>query len=216
MRQLVLLSTLISCIKNDSYFQSNGILYKEEILLSCNDNGYKCELVGSTMSGTASRVKWKDRYYWLTAAHVCQNFMPNLLPLNTSIKIIVAGSNVEENPSILKVDTTKDLCLLSANEGPYKELSRRHPKPGDKISIIAYPSGVFDPDMLPVYDGRWNGEFKQENKCMFTVPVTGGSSGAAVTDNYGDVISVISSVSREFNHMSIGPCYDDLVSFMPI
>jgi len=216
MKSLLTLIVLSSCIKKESLIESSGFLHKKEILISCSNAMINCEVVGTDMSGTASRIYWGGSYYWLTAAHVCQNFMPDLLPIQTSITIRVAGSNIEENPLILKVDTHNDLCLLSANEGPARRIAKNPPNPGDKVFSIAYPSGIFDPQMLPIYDGRWNGEFKQEGKCMFTIPVSGGSSGAAVLDSMGDVVGVISSVSREFNHMSIGPCHDDLLNFLTI
>jgi len=193
--------------------ESNAMITKSEIILLCNKEG-DCEFMGGITSGTASRILWKENYYWLTAGHVCNSKFEDALVLESKIKVIVANSGISEETEIIKIDYKKDLCLLKAQPNKTKSIAKNSPNPGDPVSATAYPGGIFDPKILPIYDGRWSGKITEDNLCLVTIPVAGGSSGGAIVNNNGEVVGVISSVLEDFNHVTVTPCYEDLLDFL--
>ena len=213
MKIILFLLLLTSCMARANELDSNAIISKKEIFLRCKkDTG--CEFIGSSSTGTASRIFWNNKYYWLTAAHVCSSAPDNSLILNSDIIAIVAGSDKTEETTIVKIDHEKDLCILEAEPGAIKRIAKKEPKPGDEVKAIAYPGGIFDPSILPIYDGRWSGMISDYDKCLITIPVSGGSSGSAVLNKNDKIVGVISSVYVDFNHLTIATCYYDIISFL--
>jgi len=215
MRILTFLLSLVSCIPKENNLESNAIISKSEIFLTCSkDNG--CEYIGSNSTGSASRIIWDGRYYWLTAAHVCSSSFEkkDSFVLDRKIKAIVSGSNKIEEVEIVKIDYEKDLCLLNADKDKARKISKTEQRLGSYVYSVAYPGGIFDPNILPIYEGRWAGKIEVVDKCLVTIPVSEGSSGAPVLNIFGDVVGVISSVYVDFNHLTIVSCQDDILKFL--
>ena len=205
---------LISCYHDSLKQRSNSMILRKDIFISCETDS-KCGVFDKKISGTATRIKVDENYYWLTAGHVCYKKSDNLIILNTKIFAIVSGSNDIEIINIVKIDEKKDLCILDAKKDDAREISKEGPSPSDPVFAVAYPSGIFSKDMMPIYDGRWSGKLDDEGgRCLVTIPVSGGSSGASILNKKGEVVGVISSVSTDFNHITITPCYEDIIGFL--
>jgi S1-C subfamily serine protease len=215
MRIFTFLLSLVSCIPKENNLEANAIIAKSEIFLTCSkDNG--CEYIGSNSTGSASRIVWDGRYYWLTAAHVCSSSFEkkDSFVLDRKIKAIVSGSNKTEEVDIIKIDYEKDLCLLSANKDKARRISKIEQGLGSYVYAVAYPGGIFDSNILPIYEGRWAGRADVIGKCIVTIPVSEGSSGAAVLNIFGDVVGVVSSVYVDFNHLTVVSCQEDILEFL--
>lgn len=213
MNILFWLLTLMACYSKNSALESNAMLTKSEVILICSEEE-GCEIMGGRTSSTASRIFWNEKYYWLTAGHFCAARFEDSIVLESKIKVLVASSESLEDTNIIKIDYEKDLCLLEAKPDKVKSIAKKSPDPGDTVSAIAYPGGVFGPQLLPVYDGRWSGELAEGDRCLVTIPVAGGSSGAAVVNSRGEIVGVVSSVLKDFNHLTLVICHQDILNFL--
>lgn len=207
---------LIGCIPKINQLQKNGIVITKEILLVCNDKEEECAVALNSSIGSATRVYWNGKHYWLTAGHVCTGAaeVDGAISAERMIKVVEAGSGRETLPEKIMVNQSKDLCLLSAESGPHRKISESEPQLGSVVQAIAYPGGAFDPNIYPLYDGRWAGRMKSEDRCIVTMPVAGGSSGAAVLNDRGEVVGVVSSVMKSFNHFTLSTCLSDVKTFL--
>ena len=191
----------------------SSIMVGESGLFCDKTNPQDCQVVFAASKGTATRIRWNKNYYWLTAGHVCNRIVTNKPEtVNKVVFIDVGGTGKREMPSVMRYDEEKDLCILPADKGPYRQISFAMPQNGEEVSSIAYPGGVFFKDIKPVYEGRWAGV--AEGKCIVTVPVAPGSSGAAILDKTGKVVSVISAVMESFNHFTLTTCLADVRGFL--
>lgn len=208
---------LLSCltpIKNGE-LQTNSLVDVREIIMVCEDENIEtCKIGASFARGTATRIKYDNKFYWLTAGHVCNSVedVPNAYLVKRDVLLTIAGTGEKKEAKTVTYNLSKDLCVIEAEQGPARMLAIRNPNKKDYVYAIAYPSGVFDKEILPVYEGRWAG--KLENKCLTSVPVAGGSSGAAVLNSRNEVVGVVSSVMKDFNHFSLIVCLDDVKDFL--
>ena len=212
---MILLSFLLGCIHRFDPRMTAGHVAVKEIILACEDeDAQTCKIGGAAAAGTATRITWNDNYYWLTAAHVCSLSSG----LGTSLArqvVITSGGSGEQTPvERITYNVSSDLCLMPAKTGPAREIARKDPALGEPVSIIAYPGGAFSSNTLPIYDGRFTG--RSEGRCLSTIPVSGGSSGAGVLDEDGAVVGVVSAVMKSFNHYTITVCLSDLRDFLVI
>lgn len=210
-----LLFLLLSCLPKQHMIQSHSSISIAEIGIVCTSREQKdCKVFTSTNKGSATRIKWNNNYYWLTAAHVCnaKTSVQNSFLLSKIVIVDVGGTGERNTASKMIFDEEKDLCLLEANKGPARQIAKHIPSNGDKITAIAYPGGAYGKDMYPIYEGRWAG--KIENKCLSTIPVAGGSSGASIINKNEEVVAVISSVMQNFNHFTISTCLPEIKEFL--
>jgi len=209
---------LSSCFSNKNIIQAHSSLTLGELQIFCpSDNTSECETRINTNKGSATRIKWNDNYFWLTAAHVCEPQITEDSKYITKERLLIvsiAGSGKQETIQHYRLDTKWDICILVATPGPARKLAKKVPALGESVITIAFPGGVFDKEMYPIYDGRWIGYHKAEDKCLSTIPVTGGSSGAAILNNNGEIVSIITSVMKSFNHFTMATCLDDLTMFL--
>ena len=190
-----------------------------EMYLSCAENDKEeCDInVNSQVSkGSATRIKWNDHYYWLTAGHVCEikkeNIQINNMIINKVFVANVGHSGEIEELSKVVFANQYDLCLIKAKKGKIRKFANTTPNNGDNVHSFAYPGGAFGKDVYPLYKGTWNG--KIENKCLTTIPVVGGSSGSSVLNNKDEIVSVIVSTMQNFNHFTLSVCLDDIKDFI--
>lgn len=212
-----LLLLLVSCIPKVNELEKTGMVLVRELVIVCKSKEAESCMVGlNSVVGSATRIKWEDEYYWLTAGHVCSGTkdLPEVKRVEKAILVREAGTGETSPAEEILVNEEKDLCLLSAQPGPYRSLAYSEPELGSMVQTIAYPGGAFDPNILPLYDGRWAGKMSGEEKCIVTLPVAGGSSGASILDQRGNVVGVVSSVMKEFNHFTLATCLDDISEFL--
>lgn len=210
---MILLSMLLGCFHHYDARLTAGHIAVKEIILACeSDDASSCKVMGAAAAGTATRIIWDDQYYWLTAAHVCNLSSGMGVTAARAVTVTSGGDGTKSEISRLTYNTEKDLCIMPAKPGPAREIAKSDPDLGDPVSIIAYPGGEFSNNILPIYDGRFSGH--SGNRCLTTIPVAGGSSGAGVLDDRDQVVGVVSAVMRAFNHYTITVCLGDLRDFL--
>jgi len=216
---------------NSSVFKRNSFLKLEKTLnvLACSDEKQRCMPInqwGSTASGAVIKNRF-DGSYALTAAHVCddnkmkkfinsffsENYPELKIQFNLEFKAI-AHDGEEYAVKIVAQDDKNDICILWLNDC-YKEsiqLAPAAPVPGERAYNAAAPLGIFAPEMIPLQSGFFNGD--AGNKAFYSVPAVGGSSGSPIMNQRGELIGMIHSVYRSYNHLSLSPTYKDLSEFI--
>ena len=233
-----LLLSVVSCTNvrenghKDILYRDSFIKLEKTLVVSiCADGSCKkfTEL-GSTASGSVIRNQF-DGSYVLTAAHVCddtgiinyidgffQSQAPDLLESGKVKKdILFIGKTIEGsdyNVEIVAQDRPNDICILWVKDLYKKalEISPSPPDIGDKVYNMASPMGIYYPNMIPLQEGLYNGE--KHNYSLYSIPAIGGSSGSPIVNHKGQLVGMIHSVYRDFNHISISPRYDDLKEFI--
>ena len=146
-----------------------------------------------------------------TAAHVC-------LPEKEKSEIEYGISDIDGKSyegKFLTAIVEHDLCLLHI-EGLYKppvKVAAAPPKPGQRIYNIAAPAGIFNADMVPILEGRYNGE-DMKGRSIYSLPASGGSSGSMVLNRDYEVVGMIQALHTRFPTITIGPNFSVLKAFL--
>lgn len=170
-----------------------------------------CPLKIITSSGSGSVIRHHgDNTYILTAGHVCE--MPK-----SSISMAVAVDSTGESHEIesSKYSSDPDLCVMKSpgTWGAPLSISDRSPKYGDRVLAMSAPNGIFSKNMIPLFEGMYSGNLK-EGDGVYTLPAMAGASGSAVLNEDLEVISVIHSATKGFQHIAIGSSTQRLNKFV--
>lgn len=165
-----------------------------------------------TYVGTATRIKWKEKYYWITASHVCLPSSKNIYPGSKLEARIFEYSGPEHSIEVLYADLDFDICVASSEPGPSFEISDRNSEIGGRVSYMGYPTGFYEVEYVSRFDGYFSGYLEKD--CGWSLHATGGASGSLVFDESGRVVGMITKVLTDFNGVSLGPCRETLVDFL--
>lgn len=169
---------------------------------------------GVVLSSTQSHI------FILTANHFCEDAPAD--PSNdTSLvgerSILVYIGNTKRDAKIVMWDEKNDICLLEAlkfkkeNFIPLK-IANKMPDIGDKLYNFAAPNGIGSPNTRLMFDGYFAG--CEEDMCMYSIPATFGSSGSAVYNKKGELVSILVAAAIEFENVSMGPDIQKIKEFI--
>ena len=170
----------------------------------------------SGASGFIVRITSEGSYI-ITAAHFCEDNIPNIANIKMVSSLISRRLDGEEYTSrILEYQRDIDVCLVFA-EGLNTNVSAVNfshspPEPGDKIFNIAAPMNIVGPNMAPILEGRYSGELN--SKAFYTLPAAPGSSGSMIVNESGELIGMVHSVFRNFHVITLSTTYDNLMEFI--
>ena len=110
---------------------------------------------------------------------------------------------------VVSTDESYDLCLLTGlkrKDENYNEpvFADNMPKIGERVYNVAAPSSIAGPDVSLLFDGYFGG-CETFFHCSFTIPATFGSSGSAIYNENGEIVSVLVAVPEDFRHVGFGP-----------
>ena len=172
--------------------------------------------LGATASGV---IVGNDGYnsYALTAAHVCvdKEAKKFLKKYKHEMRFFVININrIAFGVEVVAVDKKNDLCLLYVRglNGPVVPLAEKQPVPGDRIYNIAAPIGIFDKNMIPIFDGFYNGDSK--NISIYSLPAKGGSSGSPILNHKGELIGMVSAVFIHYPQLIMSPKFEETMCFI--
>lgn len=172
-----------------------------------------CSLRVITSSGSGAVIRHHDRNtYVLTAGHVCET--PNS---NTSIIVAVDSSGNAHNVEKTRYSNDPDLCIVKSLGIWGIPLKFSNPsenlKYGDRVISMSAPNGIFSKNMVPVFSGMYSGNL-QNGDNVYTLPAMAGASGSAVLNDNLEIVSVVHSAARGFQHVAIGTNSQRLDQFM--
>lgn len=155
---------------------------------------------GVVLSSSSSHI------FVITANHFCENSIAENMMGETKIRIFIGDTSRLAN--IIIGSEKADLCLLSAlrfKDENFKttKLASRMPLIGDKLINIAAPDGMASPNTRLMFTGNFAG--CENLSCVFTIPATFGSSGSAVYNEEGELVSLLVAAAVNFENVSMGP-----------
>jgi len=221
---LLFISPLTSC--GGSYKHTvnkvvprNSFVYLKKVITIRRCDYGVCSSVDIKYSASGYIVKTvNDGSFAVTAGHVCREEQSILVkPKNILSKYFAYRLDGKEyRASVLSFDMDIDTCMIfikGLTEGAEAmNISEIAPKPGDKIYNIAAPLGIYKPDIVPILEGRYNGE--DEYVALYTLPAAPGSSGSMIVNEDGELIGMVHSVFINFPVMTLSTKYEDLKNFI--
>ena len=164
-----------------------------------------------------------DGAYLMTAAHVCDSSddLKNVRidplqgifhkPIVSLVSEKYEGSDILGAVHYLSLvyatsPSKDDICILysgSIREEPLVMASVM-PDNGEKVYNMAAPTGYSFKNMVPIFEGRYSG-INPEGWAIYTMPVTGGSSGSPVLNKSGEVVGMIVMRLTRFHHVALSP-----------
>lgn len=226
---IIALFAITSCSGSYKYTASKTIKYKSFLYLTktltikkCNEES--CEKPINTQSSASGYIIHLELNgaYMMTAAHVCEEDKETISMIHKSGKkmsakyFVYRADGKKYRAMVLAFDSKIDACMLyvqSLTTGADSvEVSDIAPTPGDKVFNVAAPYGIWKPGMVPLLEGRYNGE--DDFVAMYTLPAAPGSSGSMILNEDGELIGMLHSVFVAFPHISLSVRYIDLKNFI--
>ena len=186
-------------------------------------------------SGSGAIIgRTKQGSYVITAGHVCNKEGVDPDPIESILYPELQNTKKEDlkrvfyvydwdyfkyNAQILSIDVENDLCLMhifGLFERPLY-LSKRKPKAGDRVYSMSAPGGIFQRQMVPLFEGFYSGiynSYGHGRRGLYTFPVVGGMSGSAIINEKGALIGIISAGNARFHHIMLGVPYDSTIDFI--
>lgn len=209
---LFALLLLTSCLPlnpttNPSY---NSFLFVEESSVFVACVGDNCRLGTQQSSGSGYIVAtYPGRAIGVTAGHICSDEGTQVVAKDIKVSSL---NGLMHNTEILYSNMDIDICVLKiyGYKGPYLNMSPTPPELGDKVYSIAAPMGIFTKGMAPVFDGYYSGRHAVYNVDAYTIPTQGGSSGAPIFNEDGELVGMTIARFIGFESLTLSPKYEDI------
>jgi len=158
---------------------------------------------GNLVSGSGAYVKYKDRYYILTAAHVVSG---------SSVAMVSYGSE-KIIAEVFYCDDVSDIALLSL-EGMFTRTALNwkvaSPKIGGRVLYTGFPN-MYDNLTIEGYiSGTHSGRLILHSYAW------GGASGSVVLDRRGGIVGIVSAIDIGHGVSGHAQLVEDLVVVVPI
>lgn len=172
----------------------------------------------SGASGFIIRVTSKGSYI-ITAAHFCEDKTPTMKNVRIVSSLVSTRLDGKEYKSeILEYQRDIDVCLVFAEgltSGVHAvRLSNVAPVPGDKVFNLAAPFSIVAPNVVPIMEGRYNGQ--SDSNDFYTLPAGPGSSGSMIINEDNELIGMVHSVFVRFNVIALSTTFENLMNFINI
>ena len=170
---------------------------------SCQDQAEVMPIAsasGVVLSSSSSHI------FILTANHFCES--SDIEKIMGELKIRIFIGETSRPASVVTSSEKADLCLLEAlrfkgeNYKPTK-LAKEMPLIGEDVFNVAAPDGMASPNTRLMFTGKFAG--CEGLNCVFTVPATFGSSGSAIYNKEGELVSLLVAAAINFENVSMGP-----------
>jgi hypothetical protein len=198
-------------------------LVKEVNLVLCDESDKKmatCDEVTFPDSSASGVVisQSKSHIFIMTANHFCADTPPeeDMSMEGDRVIQVYIGSTMRDAKVVFE-DEDDDLCLLEAlkfkqeNFSPVR-FANEMPDIGDKLYNFAAPNGIGSPNTRLMFDGYFAG--CEQGFCMYSIPATFGSSGSAVYNEEGELVSILVAAAIEFENVSMGPDITKISNFV--
>ena len=193
---------------------------KSLLVTFCNpQNPTQCVKKGFGATGSGVVVaNIETGSYALTAAHVCDDKRARKITqqgksykLDFKVKDLY---NVVYRVEVVSIDSINDLCIIFVQglKQPAISIASVAPTPGDRTYNLAAPMGIFDTEMVPIFEGFYNGN--SNGWSLYSLAVKGGSSGSPIINHRGELVGMVSQAFYHFSHICISPQYEPTINFI--
>ena len=188
----------------------------------------------STASGSIVK-HYKDLSVVLTAAHVCglmddqaraimESFMgPNSrfveMKSKTKLRIHDVEGRIFDAIQVYAQKRT-DTCVIVTKRIPQNalEVASKEVEIGEEVFNIGLPHGIWSPNFIPMFDGRYLGHFyfkdnRSKSSC-YSIPGARGQSGSPIFNSFGQVVGMVHSVYHRYNHLSLSSTTEQIRSVL--
>jgi S1-C subfamily serine protease len=209
------------------------IVENEIIVTSCSDQEMisdNCDISsisaeGYQIFGSGIIIKHLGQNYILTADHICNQMFDGAViapdgrtGMMLSSPFAMTLNGMLHKVDVEKQDPTNDLCLLSFERSEELigiEIYNNNLIPGERVYNLAAPRGVFDPGNVLIFEGFYTGITPaSNNSMMFSIYAEQGSSGSAIINNKGELVSIIHSTLTIVDNVAIGANLDEIREFL--
>jgi S1-C subfamily serine protease len=236
-RSLLLLGVwffALSCanVTRESGEFQNPVLPKESFLFIRHSVEFKicveksCTSVDARSVGSGFVVATDGTDSWgITAGHLCT--VPKAEVMGATVHIvsdiqITLFEGEKHSAEIEAIYPESDICVLRIKDAVLEpvSLSKKAPRYGEKAYTTSAPYAVFEPGMLPKFDGYYSGTLKEllapdgsvtyKNLDAYGLPTRQGSSGAPIFNAKGELTGMTILSLRNLEHYCYSPAYADL------
>lgn len=190
--------------------KSFGFVLAQEVAddVSC-PNGDDCGSRNTSGSGVVIGNE-RDKTYVLSAGHVCAPEASGKMAM-----LVVDNAGEAHEVSEVKFSKSPDLCVITTKGkwGKPVKISNRKIKYGDRVKTLAAPHGIYMPNVVLIMEGMYSGEDDMSNM-YYTVPAAPGSSGSAIFNERGEIISIVHSATKNFANVAIGTSAENIKKFL--
>ena len=119
--------------------------------------------------------------------------------------------------TVVTFSKSADICLLQGFKSKGEnfktiKIAKDVPLIGETVVNVAAPDGMASPNTRLMFTGKFAG--CEILNCVYTIPATFGSSGSAVYNKKGELISILVAAAVNFENVSMGPHVDTLNIFI--
>ncbi len=214
--------------ERESFVKFETWFYKK-VCDSDDDLSPECYKRQHGYTGSGSVVgRTFDGSYILTAAHLCDHYaeLKNLNDINneleaddefTEIILVYKVKDIADftyRAKIVGYDNHLDSCIafVWGLFRPALVISDTAPVIGEEYYNVAAPAGFFEKDLVPLFEGRFIGDFQGAD--VYTIPAIGGSSGSPIINSDGELVGIIYARHSRFHHITLSTNYDKLKNFI--
>ena len=215
---------LVSCAHSNTHPNVKKILPRKAfvhlekalVVKSCNNNQCISTKFRSSASGFIVN-KQKDGVFIITAAHFCENTITSSANITASVFFKARRlDGTIYGATLLHYQKDIDVCLIYSKglveEIDVIKIAPRRADPGEKVFNIGAPASIVGPNMVPILEGRYNGDIGKTS--FYTLPAYPGSSGSMILNEHGELIGMVHSVFMNFNSITLGTRYEELKYFI--
>ncbi len=186
----------------------------------------KCEvkdLGKRTALGSGTFFKYKNIKAFLSAGHVCLgpafeiwNELPDKSKVITSIVLNSYTGKVIKG-KIRYVNIKYDICIIDITHPKLLDhelptFSRKDPIKDKSYYSVAAPAGIFATGMVPVYEGKYQGNSKVFS--FYTIPTAPGASGAPIYDVNNKIVGIVQRTNMLFKEITLSIKFRDLQNIL--
>ena len=155
---------------------------------------------GVVLSSSSSHI------FILTANHFCETSDVEKMMGEVKIRAFIGESS--RLVDTVTYSQKADLCLLQGlrfKEENFKTttIAKEMPSIGEHVINVAAPDGMASPNTRLMFDGNFAG--CEGLNCVYSIPATFGSSGSAIYNKEGELISILVAAATNFENVSMGP-----------
>jgi hypothetical protein len=192
--------------------QSFGFVLAQEIVsnVSC-ESGEDCGSRNTSGSGVVIGNVDKKTIV-LSAGHVCAPEASGKM----AMLVVDAGGEAHEVIDV-KFSKSPDLCVITTKDtwGKPARITNRKVKYGESVKTLAAPHGIYMPNVVLIMEGMYAGQDDMSN-VYYTVPAAPGSSGSAIFNDRGEIVSIVHSATKNFASVAIGTNPENIKKFLQI